>query len=301
MKPPKFIFQAEENLVEKDWGGYWISKLKGLPSSRKVGESWEFSAHPSKPSKVLLGKSVFSFQDVFSLMRREILGTLSEKYSYFPILVKLLDVNDKISVQVHPSDEVAKLLGEEDPGKSEGWIILKEGKVYAGFKEDVDPEEIRKNPEKTLTKLNEFKAKFLDTFKINAGTVHFAEETRFLEISTNSNITYRIFDFKGREVQLEKAIKAMNTSKSNENDIKGEKGWLEMERFAAETIEVKGQIELNTNKTFNLIFCLDGKIKLESEGETSELKKGYSCLIPAATKKYTIEGKQAKIIKIHAK
>ena len=134
MKLPSFIFQARENLVEKVWGGYWIADLKGLKVFEKIGESWEFSAHPSRPSEVLVNGNRLRFSDLVSAARKEILGRLAEKYRSFPILVKILDVRDRISVQVHPSDDVARELGEDEPGKDEGWIILEKGRVYVGFK-----------------------------------------------------------------------------------------------------------------------------------------------------------------------
>ncbi|MBS7248437.1 MAG: hypothetical protein KIH04_09195 [Candidatus Freyarchaeota archaeon] len=301
MKLPRFVFQAGENLVEKDWGGYWIPELKGVAASGRIGESWEFSAYPSRPSEVLVWGRRVKFPELVAVAGQEILGALSEKYSSFPILVKLLDVRGKLSVQVHPSDEVAELFGETDPGKSEGWVALGEGKVYVGFKEDTCADEIKEKPEKTPLKLNEFRAELLDTFMIPAGTVHFAENVRLLEVSTNSNITYRVFDFEGREVQLERAIRAMRFSRSRESEVRGEKGMFEMANFGLETIKVNGSAELSTEDAFNILFCVNGDVMLRSGGEKARLRKGYSCLVPAVTGKYTIEGEQAIVIKIYAK
>lgn len=301
MKLPRFVFQAGENLVEKNWGGCWIPELKGVVASGRIGESWEFSAYPSKPSEVLVGGRRVKFPELVAVARQEILGVLSEKYSSFPILVKLLDVRGKLSVQVHPSDEVARLFGETDPGKSEGWIALGEGKVYVGFKENTCADEIKEKPEKTPSKLNEFRAELLDTFTIPAGTVHFAENVHLLEVSTNSNITYRVFDFEGREVQLEKAVRAMRFSRSRESEVRGGKGKFEMAEFGLETIKVDEVAELSTEDAFNILFCVDGDVTLKSGGEGAMLRRGYSCLVPAATGKYTIKGKQTTVIKIYAK
>ncbi|MEM1658136.1 MAG: type I phosphomannose isomerase catalytic subunit [Candidatus Jordarchaeales archaeon] len=301
MKIPRFLFQAKENLVEKAWGGQWIPELKGLAIPGNIGESWEFSAHPSNPSEVIVNAVKLKLPDLIAVAREEILGKLSGKYSSFPILVKLLDVRGRLSVQVHPSSEVAKELGETEPGKSEGWISLGEGRVYIGFKEDVSPDEVRKSPESVPLRLNRFNAGFLDTFMIPAGTVHFAEGARFLEVSTNSNITYRVFDFEGREVHLEKAVKAMRLTKSAEREVKGEKGRFEMPEFGVETIKVEGEAKLSTGEVFNILFSVDGEVTLKSGREKAKLRKGYSCLVPAATGSYTIEGEQATIIKVYAK
>ncbi len=300
MRLPRFIFQAKENLVEKVWGGDWIASFKGLKVFEKIGESWEFSAHPSKPSEVLVGGKKVSFADLVSLAKKEILGRLAEKHSSFPLLVKILDIRERISVQVHPSDDAARALGEDEPGKDEGWIVLESGKVYVGFKEDVDatPDELR---EDVLSRLNAYDAEFLDTFKIPAGTIHSAENVRILEISANSSITYRIFDFWGREVQIEKALKALNFARTDENEIRGEKGRLEMPGFAAEVLEVVGSTEISTDEVFNLLLCIDGSATLISGDESARLMKGFSCLIPAATCNYTVESDCATIVKIYAK
>ena len=300
MRLPRFIFQAKENLVEKVWGGHWIANFKGLKVFERIGESWEFSAHPSRPSEVLVDGWKVSFADLVSAAKKEILGRLAEKHSSFPLLVKILDIRERISVQVHPSDEVARELGEDEPGKDEGWIILEKGRVYVGFKEGVGLEGLTPEPsEDVLSVLNAYDAEFLDTFMIPAGTVHSAENVRILEISSNSNITYRIYDFRGREVQIEKAMKALSLATSGER-VRGKKGRLEMPGFAAEVLEVRGSVEMDTGGVFNLLLCIDGSIHLRSGYETAELRKGFSCLIPAVTGRYDVEG-DAMVVKIYAK
>ncbi len=297
MKLPSLIFQAEENLVEKAWGGDWIPKLKGVEGT-KIGESWEFSAHPSNPSEVLIYGKKVSMRELITKAKRQILGKLADKYRTFPLLVKILDIRDRISVQVHPSDEVANKLGEKDCGKDEGWIILESGKVYIGFREDSNPEDIGRN---VLSKLNEFHASYLDTFIIPAGIIHSAEKVRILEISTNSNITYRIFDFRNRDLQLEKAKKALRFAKSEEWEVRGQKGRLEMDKFGAEVIEVSGSVVIDTMNVFNILFCIRGCAILKSRDEDAELKRGFSCLIPATSGKCTIESDKATIVRVYAK
>ena len=303
MELPKFIFQARENLVEKPWGGEWIAMLKGFRQSG-IGESWEFSAHPSNPSDVLIGGKAVSMIELFAKAKREILGELADKYAEFPILVKLLDVNGRISVQVHPSDKVAASLGESEAGKDEAWLLLGNGTIYVGFKDDVEFEELEKivsnEKEKVLELLNKFNASQYDTFLIPAGTVHCAENARLLEVSTNSNITYRICDFSGRGEQLDKARKALNTKKTSDYEIRGKRGKIEMDRFVAELVEVSGVVEFEIT-TFNILVAVGGYAILRSEKEVADLHKGYSCLIPAATKKYTIEGDRAKVVRIYPK
>jgi len=300
MELPRFIFQAREILVEKPWGGNWIAMLKGFRQSG-IGESWEFSAHPSNPSEVLIKGEVISLSELFTKAKEELLGSLADKYTSFPILVKLLDVNSRISVQVHPSDKVAATLGEEDPGKDEAWLMLNSGIIYAGFKRDVEFTEIEQivasEKEKIFELLNKYEAKPNDTFIIGAGIVHCIEKAKILEVSTNSNLTYRICDFAGRGENLDKAKKALNLHKSHDYEIRGKRGKIETEKFCVEVLDVKEELEFNID-AFNIVFSADGFAILKSQDEIADLQKGYSCLVPAKTKSFTVQSENAKIIRI---
>ena len=285
MELPDFIFQAEENLVEKAWGGNWIANLKNLKINKRIGESWEFSAHPSRPSYVNINGGKINLIDLVKKAKDEILGEL--KTDTIPILVKLLDIRTRISVQVHPSDHVAKMLGETDVGKDEAWMVIGKGKVYIGFKEDISVEDLQDN--KIIEKINKIEAGHLDTFYIPAGIIHFAEEVKLFEVSTNSDLTYRIYDFSGRGTHIEKALKALKMKKTSLKDIKDEKGKIITDKFEAKTVEVKGEVEFEIN-TFNIILALEAPLTLKSKREVTNLRKGYSCLIPAKTGRYSVEG-----------
>ena len=285
MELPDFIFQAEENLVEKAWGGNWIANLKNLKINKRIGESWEFSAHPSRPSYVNINGGKINLIDLVKKAKDEILGEL--KTDTIPILVKLLDIRTRISVQVHPSDHVAKMLGETDVGKDEAWMVIGKGKVFIGFKEDISVEDLQDN--KIIEKVNKIEAGHLDAFYIPAGIIHFAEEVKLFEVSTNSDLTYRIYDFSGRETHIEKALKALKMKKTSLKDIKGEKGKIITDKFEAKTVEVKGEVEFEIN-TFNIILALEAPLTLKSKREVANLRKGYSCLIPAKTGRYSVEG-----------
>ena len=282
---PDFIFQAKENLVEKTWGGNWIANLKNLKINKRIGESWEFSAHPSRPSYVSINGKKVNLIDLVKKAKYEILGEL--KTDTIPILVKLLDIRTRISVQVHPSDQVAKMLGETDGGKDEAWMVIGGGRVYIGFKEDVSVEDLRDS--KIIEKINKIEAGHLDTFHIPAGIIHFAEDVKLFEVSTNSDLTYRVYDFSGRETHIEKALKALKMEKTSLNDIKGEKGKIITDKFEAKMVEVEGELEFDIN-TFNILLALEGPLTLKSKREVANLGKGYSCLIPAKTGRYSVEG-----------
>ncbi len=292
---PKFIFQAEENLVEKPWGGDYIAKLKGI-KAEKIGESWEFSAHSSRPSKVAID-GVATLTDLIARFRDEIIDGFEE----FPILVKIIDANDDLSVQVHPSEEQAKELGEKDHGKPEAWVVIDadEGaKIYLGFKEDVEPEEFRKaieRNESVLEYLNAVEVKKGDAFYIPAGTIHaLGKGVRVLEVSTNSNITYRIYDYgRGRELHLDKAFRVLNFNRTNVEDLRqkpkrlnGSIRCIDTPFFKVDKIIANGRI---SNETFQILLCIDGKVVLRSNSDVAEVARGKSVLIPAITKEYEVE------------
>ena len=291
MQLPRFILQ-ESNLVEKSWGGEWLAKLKGVENNRKIGESWEFSTHPSRPSYVWIRGRKISLLDLLKAAGKEIVG---KEANSLPVLVKLLDINTRISVQVHPSDEVARLLGEKEPGKDEAWLILDCGRVYIGFKERANQSDLPQP--RILEKMHKFDAEYLDSFKIPAGMIHYAEKVKTLEVSSNSNLTYRIYDFAGRETQLDKAIKALNFEPVEPESVGGEKGKIEMGKFGAEILEVDGVMEART-KGFSILIVLKGEVILKSGEERVELKHGNSCLVPAFTKVFEIEGDKSFVCRV---
>lgn len=294
---PRFIFQAEENLVEKPWGGEYIAKLKGI-NAKKIGESWEFSAHPSRPSFVAVGSKV-RFDELVGRFRREILGNL--ECEYFPLLVKIIDANENLSVQVHPSERDARMLGEKDHGKEEAWIVLDadEGaKIYVGFKEDVDPNEFLeavKRGDNVLEYLNAIRVNRGDAFFIPSGIIHaLGKGVRVLEVSGNSDITYRVYDYgRGRELHLDKAFKVLKFSKTDVAELrqvpKEMKGFVRCIDTPYFTVDrVTEPVEISKD-TFHILLCIAGGAEIKSDSETVRVERGRSVLIPAITERYSIE------------
>ncbi|MGL5760606.1 MAG: type I phosphomannose isomerase catalytic subunit [Cetobacterium sp.] len=146
-----YLLKFKKNLVEKIWGGRGFEITLGfqLPTDELYGESWEVSCHPAGMSYVengeLEGKSL---EDIFKKYGKELVGEeIIEKYSEkFPLLIKYLDINDKLSVQVHPSDEYA-LRVEKEFGKSEVWYVMEassDAKLILGLKKRLHQRYIKK-------------------------------------------------------------------------------------------------------------------------------------------------------------
>lgn len=295
---PNFIFQAQENLVERPWGGEWIAMLKGFRQSG-IGESWEFSAHPSNPSYVLVKNQQMSMLEFFAKFKNELLGDLTDRYSEFPILIRIADVATSAPVHVHPSDKAASSLGESERGVESIWITFSKGSVYIGFKEDIKLEELEEKFEdenydfKGL--LRKFETSPYDTFIINPGIPHAAESLRLLEVSSNSTLAY----FFKRE-DSEKVKKVVKLNKVEDYEVKGQKGKAETKNFGAEVIEISGSVEIETDGVMNVIYAAEGYMVLRGE-EVADLHRGYSCLIPATTERFTIESERGKIVRIYLK
>ncbi len=295
MELPSFIFQAQENLVERPWGGEWIAMLKGFRQSG-IGESWEFSAHPSNPSQVLVKGQQMSMLELFARYREELLGV--EKYQKFPILVRIADVAGSAPVHVHPSDKVAESLGESEGGVEAIWLTFSKGQVYAGFKEDVKIEDLEQKLEEDFDfreLLNKFSSAPYDTYILKPGIPHAAESIRVLEVSSNSTLVYFF-----KKEDFEKVKKALKTNKVEEYEIRGKKGKAETESFGVEVIEVSGSAEIKTGGVMNIIYAAEGYFLLKGE-EVADLHRGYSCLVPASTDSFTVESESGKIVRIYLK
>ncbi|AAB91193.1 mannose-6-phosphate isomerase, class I [Archaeoglobus fulgidus] len=298
MELPSFIFQAQENLVERPWGGEWIALLKGFRQSG-IGESWEFSAHTSRPSTVLVKGQQLSMIELFSKHRDELLGRAAEKFSKFPILVRLIDAASPTQVHVHPSDKAAESLGEAEGGVESAWLVFNKGKAYAGFKEDVKIEELEEKLKEEdfdfKTLLNTFETTPYDTFVIRPGIPHAGEGLRVLEVSSNSTLAYFF-----NENDWEKVKKVLNTKKVEEFEVKGKKGMAETENFGLEVVDVTGTAEIKTGGVMNILYAAEGYFILRGK-ETADLHRGYSCLVPASTDSFTVESERGKIVRIYLK
>ncbi|MBR5012001.1 MAG: class I mannose-6-phosphate isomerase, partial [Clostridia bacterium] len=183
------------------WGGYNL-KQNYYPTSPfdKTAEAWVLSAHKDGESAVtngeLVGKTLAEAIECFD----KPLGVNSERFPFFPILIKMIDAEDNLSVQVHPDDKYA-LENEGGFGKTEMWYVVDhkpDACLYYGFKQDISREEFeRRISDNTLTDvLNAVKVKKGDCFFIPAGTIHAIGKGMLIaEIQQSSNTTYRVYDY----------------------------------------------------------------------------------------------------------
>ena len=275
------------------WGGTYFKKYnKGLLFER-VSECWELSMREDAPSIIASGR--YLGKPLYEIVSKEDIGPVMDRFPYFPLLIKLIDAKDNLSVQVHPSDEYA-LKNENSFGKSEMWHIISNepgSGLYVGLNKDYSREEIEEalNNGNIVNCLNFFEVKPGDTFIINPGTIHaIGKGVRLIEIQQNSNLTYRLFDYNRvdkngnpRELHIKKALDVIDYRKYQVETINNEY-LADNQYFTIKEITFDNEIELIANdKAFISFTFLEGEGLVNdipfNQYDTFFLPYGKSCLI----------------------
>lgn len=326
MYPIKFRPQFKERI----WGGKRLLEIKkGLYSrsvdrSKAYGESWDISGVKGSISKVANGfLKGNDLQEIIEVYMGELVGEeVFEQFGLeFPLLIKYLDCNDTLSVQVHPNDELAAER-HDSYGKTEMLYIAEaeeDAVIYLGFKDkNITREEyIKAVAEGTVADiLQVVPVKKGDVFFIPAGTVHaFSKGLGVIEIQQSSDITYRIFDWnrvdsegKSRELHTALAVDAIDFESGGEEcrrnystALNRESNIVDCEYYKTDIIVVDGVAELDycRRDSFTIYICIEGEVTITLDGEESEmLRTGEVVLVPAIANEVTIEG-NAKILSTH--
>lgn len=300
------------------WGGRKLAALgKDIPDGI-VAESWEISCHPDGVSTAANGEfSGTLLTDLIDELQIDILGTEHYKNENlkFPLLIKFIDANDKLSVQVHPNDEFAYIHENGEYGKNEMWYILasKPGaKLVYGTRPGVTKETFASavSENKIDECLNEVEVHPGDILNIPSGLIHAIGEGILLaEIQQNSNTTYRVYDYnrtdkKGnkRPLHIEKALEVIDFNRSIENakvkglDVKVTEASVKVFKivnkyFSVEEYIINDEVKENADgsKFFIYVF-VDGTGTINYNGEKLPVSKGETVLIPAALGEYSISG-----------
>ncbi len=286
------------------WGGVKLKEKYGkITDKNPVAESWELSFHKDGPTRLESGKTLQESVTPADL------GVNCEGFPFFPMLVKLIDAKQDLSVQVHPSDSYA-LVHENSFGKTEMWYIVEadEGAgIYLGFKHRVSRAEyenaIKSN---RLTELlNFFEVKAGDCYFIPSGTIHaIGTGCLICEIQQNSNLTYRVYDYgrrdkngNQRELHIEKALKVTSLEgyeyaplqlKTAQGDLLGLSKY-----FTTTSIRVQGERVLPEDKnSFKCITCVQGEGVINGK----KIGLGDSFFVPAGYGKICLQGEMCLIM-----
>lgn len=303
--------------AERVWGGEKLVREYNKPFElgRSIGESWEISGF-EEGSSVITGGYLDknSIYDVIETYMGDIVGEEHYKYfgNEFPLLVKMLDIKDLLSVQVHPDDETA-YDRHNSYGKTEAWYILDsepDAVIYMGFNRDVEPNEFYKLCKEGRLEevLNAYHPQKGDFFYIEAGIVHSAGHGVVIaEVQQLSDVTYRIYDWgrennpkTKREMHLELAFDCINYKKYDPEKYfvpAGSSNHLaHNDYFTINKYDLKDSFHIYTNKydSFIVYFCSEGKVKItpDSFGMTTNIEytfsKGEWILIPAAYEDFVL-------------
>lgn len=313
MSEPLFL---QSVMQEKIWGGTKLRDEFGykIPSD-KVGEYWAISAHPHGVSTIKNGRFAGMGLDQLYAEHRELFGNSSEPV--FPLLTKILDANDWLSVQVHPDDHYA-MEHEGELGKTECWYVIAadEGAeiIYghnAKSREELRQQIEKKEWDKLLTKVP---VKAGDFFYVPSGTMHaIGSGILILETQQSSDTTYRVYDFDRkddegnlRELHLEKSIDVLNIGapvNSRPVTVKADDLMSTLlvasDFFAVYKWEVSGKVDIEKTAAYLLVSVLAGRGVLTVDGETYPIAKGDHFILPSDVEEWTFEGKDLEMIVSH--
>ena len=298
------------------WGGNRLkTDYNKVSDLNNIAESWELTVRDDGMNTIVGGEfDGLTMQEYID--KNGFSVVTSKELDRFPLLIKFIDAEDNLSIQVHPDDEYG-METANSLGKTEMWYVIdaKPGaKLVYGLKKGCTVDTLRKAIENGSVEeqLNFVDVKKGDVFFIPSGLVHAIGAGILLaEIQQNSNITYRVYDYnrlgkdgKPRELHVKDALNVIVNRTDDEIDkirfstnAKNDNTLASCEYFNVEKHFIDGDLEFSTNaESFNSILCLDGNGKIEYNGESFSLIKGDSYFIPAGLGKYTVSGKVEIIV-----
>lgn len=303
------VLKLKPSYKDYIWGGRRLitDYHKGDYRGERLAECWELSCHPDGPAFISTGiEKGKALSYYIGLHGWEVLGSHCRNFAEFPILIKFIDANENLSVQVHPDDQYA-LKNEGQWGKTEMWYVAdcKEGAcLYYGFSRKVSREELEKRirDDTLLEVLNSVEVQKGDVLFIEAGTIHaIGKGTVVAEIQQNSNLTYRVYDYgrKGkdgrkRDLHIEKALEVTKyvpviRQKSCVPHI------AHCKYFTVDKISLDGSRMSCLSGTIGIesfasFLILEGKGTFVCDEESISFVKGDSLFVTAGSGKYEITG-----------
>lgn len=283
------------------WGGRALGDFMQmpLPGDEPIGEAWVLSDRPDFSSTIANG--ALAGQTLSSLMQQrkaDILGQQAERFTRFPLLLKFLDVEKMLSVQVHPRDDQTALIPEGDTGKTEAWVVLRASggaRIYAGLKPGTAARDLA-----ALTAANA--ERYLPSFAprpgqavmIEAGTVHsLGNGVLVFEVQENSDTTFRLFDWdhidaktgKPRPLQVDKALAAIDFGQGPVLPVAAAAApaaLLDDPHFRLTRWDETGEFAVGEPGAPRVLVCAEGAGQIISDAQTVAMKRGDVALLPAA-------------------
>ncbi|MEP6685846.1 MAG: type I phosphomannose isomerase catalytic subunit [Verrucomicrobiota bacterium] len=277
--------------MERVWGGRRLESRYGklLPPAAKIGESWEITDRPEAQSVVVHGSwAGQTLHELWATHRREIFGNLPES-ERFPLLIKLLDAHEKLSLQVHPPAHLAAELGGET--KTEFWYIAdatEDAELFVGFRNISSRDRFVQDLQSgdIFAHVHRIPVKVGDALLLPSGRLHaIGPGNLIVEIQQNSDTTYRVFDWnrlgsdgKPRQLHIEEALRCIDFEDREPQLLKATGELLVRDPlFEIQQWDVTSRREVAPLGRFAVLFCLRGEVV--SAGIT--IKAGEFALVPA--------------------
>ena len=306
------------------WGGEKLKTELGKNYSKNmIGESWEVSDVNNDETIVLEGPlQGLTLKQLIQRYKGDFLGeTVYTTFgNNFPLLIKLIDAKTPLSIQVHPSNEVAKSR-HNSFGKNEMWYVMqaeKEAELIIGFKENLSPEQYEQylKDGKILDVMNHEIVSKGDTFYVPTGRVHaIGAGVLLAEIQQTSDITYRIYDYdrtdsttgKKRELHTQLAKDVIDFSvqesyKTNYNKTTNQSNDLvHSAYFKSNFIKIDGTLNKNYSNidSFIIYICVEGNVEIEWKKDVFTLKKGETVLLPASIKNISLSSTSCELLEVY--
>jgi mannose-6-phosphate isomerase len=306
------------------WGGEKLkTELNKQYTEENIGESWEISDVSGDETVVAEGAlKGQSLRDLIKEFKGDFVGNaVYEKFGEeFPLLIKFIDAKTPLSIQVHPSNEVAKMR-HGSFGKNEMWYVMqadKDAELIVGFDEEINTDDYKTHLENNtiLNVMHHENVQKGDTFYIPTGRVHaIGAGVLLAEIQQTSNITYRIYDYDRvdsktgakRELHNELAIDVIDykVHKNYKTDYSIEKNvsntLVHSPYFRTNILDINSTVEKDYSviDSFIIYMCVEGTVNVISEGETYTINNGETLLLPASLKKITLQSESARVLEVY--
>lgn len=292
------LIKLQPALKEYIWGGTRLKEEFGIKTDMdRIAEAWVLSTHPDGQSRVVNGRHQGMYLGKYiETVGKASLGWKCAPLRSFPLLLKLIDAKEDLSVQVHPDDDYA-LENESSYGKNEMWYVLDskpDAGLYVGFKRDVTREEVEAAViDGTVTELLNFvSTKPGDVFFIPAGTVHAIGAGNLIcEVQQSSNCTYRLYDYNRvdrygnkRELHLQKGLQVIDYKKYEPQRFDGDGDLIcRCKYFEVMVHDIDGDLTVAADDSkFDAVVCLEGEGAISCADSRVSLVRGDAVFVPAS-------------------
>ncbi len=279
------IYKLKPILKQRLWGGNTLPKICGIPNNEKIGEAWIMSCIGADNSLI---SDTVTLLDLF----KQNPDIVAKGYKgNFPLLIKLIDAQDDLSIQVHPNS------------KTEFWHILNKNHshLYMGFNQNTDKSTVEAaiKSGQITNLLNHIEVQEGDSYLIEPGTIHAIGKGTFLiEIQQSADVTYRLYDFnrvdvdgKPRELHVNEALECINFNQHSITKNEQKEQLISCKFFNVFKQQIGGTVELKADeKSFHAITVLDGNIEVELADQKIFLHPFETCFVTANSGAYKITG-----------